>query len=177
MATAHVPVSRDLSLPPCYAHVQGYLDRHDPALRLRRSAVKPHVFILERRCHRRSPLHTGFRDRSDVHVQARDGYIHVASVHPNFLNKPWNIIRKLHEDGVDLFATTAEKVDNQELYEKAWAKETRRRKRLEEYRAIALEGYDLLSRLGGKDGLDRTRYSSQTGPTRLNGKIVTTDVH
>lgn len=173
MATPHVPVSSDLALPALYAHVQGYLDRHDPDLRIRRSAEHPQLYVLERRCRRRPAANLGMRDRSDRHVQARDGYIHVSTVHPNFLNKPWNIVRALQDEGTDLFAKTAEQFDNEEQYEERWERETRRRRRRELYRAIARDAFDVLDRVGNRDGSERTRLRSVTGPKRLGGQLVT----
>lgn len=172
MASPHVPLSPDLALPVEFAHVQGYVDQHDPDLRLRRSAERPTLYILERRCRRRPAVNVGMRDRSDLHVQARDGYIHVATVHPSYLDKPWNIVRALQEEGVDLFATSAQQVEDEEAYEQAWQKETRRRRRLGLFRDIARDGFRVLDRMGNRDGTERTAIRSTTGPTRLGGKLV-----
>lgn len=174
MASPHVPVPVELALPSRYAHVQGYLDRHDPDLRLRKSAERPHLYVLERRCRRRPAVNLGMRDRSDMHVQARDGYIHVATVHPAFLEKPWNIIRALTEEGADLFAKGAHEVADEEAYEARWQKETRRRRRLGLFRDIAREAFDTLNRIGNSDGTERTRVSSPGGLTRMGGRVVTT---
>lgn len=161
MASPHVALSSALRLPPSYAHVQGYLDGVDPDLRLRRSAERPHLYVLERRCRRRPAVNTGMRDSSDIHVQARDGYIHVATVHPNWLNKPWNIVRALTEEGTDLWAKGgAGRVASEMEYEEAWLKETRRRRRLGLFRDIAADGFHVLNRLGNRDGTERTRISN-----------------
>jgi hypothetical protein len=177
MATPHVPVSSDLALPAQYAHVAGYLALVDPELRIRQSAEKPQVYILERRCRRRPAANLGMRDRSDMHIQARDGYIHVASVHPNYLNKPWNIIRALKEEGADLFVMSAQQVDDEDQYEKAWAKETRRRRRLGLYRDIARDAFPILDRMGNRDGTERMRISAPSGVTRLGGQVVAAGVN
>lgn len=148
MSTPHIPLPVALRLPPSYGHVQGYLERIDPDLRLRRSAERPAFYVLERRCRRRPAVNTGMRDTSDIHVQARDGYIHVATVHPNWLNKPWNIVRALQEEGTDLWAKGgATKVANEMEYEEAWLRETRRRRRHGLFRDIAGEGFDVLNRM------------------------------
>ena len=97
MASPHQPVARALRLPSTFRHVRDYLALHDSELRIRRSVEQPGMFILERRCRRRPPVHTGRRDASDIHVQARDGYIHVATVHPSYLTRPWNMIRALQK--------------------------------------------------------------------------------
>jgi len=163
MSTPHVPLSSALRLPPTYAHVQGYLDAIDPDLRIRRSAERPQLYVLERRCRRRPAVNTGMRDVSDIHVAARDGYIHVATVHPNYLNKPWNIVRALHEEGVDLWAQGgAQRVSNELEYEEAWMKETRRRRRQGLFRDIAKEGYDVLNRLN----IDGERSRIQNAGTK-----------
>jgi hypothetical protein len=172
MATPHVPLSPSLALPSAYRHVQGYLDRIDPELRLRRSAERPGLYVLERRCRRRPALNVGMRDRSDMHVQARDGYIHVSTVHPSFLTKPWNIVRALREEGADLFATSATAVADEEAYEQQWQRETRRRRRLGLYRDIAREAYDVLNRVGNRDGTERTRVSAPSGVQRIGGRVV-----
>jgi hypothetical protein len=163
--TPHVPLPPELELPDTYAHVQGYLASVDPDLRIRRSAERPRLYVLERRCRRRPAVNTGMRDTSDIHVQARDGYIHVSTVHPNFLNKPWNIVRALKEEGTDLWAKGgAEKVANEMEYEEAWQIETRRRRRLGLFRDIAGEGYDILSRMNN-DG-ERSRINNAGPATR-----------
>ncbi|MGE0590911.1 MAG: hypothetical protein AB7G23_03025 [Vicinamibacterales bacterium] len=161
MSTPHVPVSPALRLPASFAQVPGYLARMDPDLRLRRSAERPDLYVLERRCRRRPVVNTGMRDVSDMHVQARDGYIHVATVHPNWLTKPWNIIRALREEGTDLWARGgAARVADELDYEEQWARETRRRRRLGLFRDIAADAYPVLDRMGNRDGTDRTRINN-----------------
>lgn len=172
MAGPHVPLPEGLALEPEFAHVPGYLAQVDPELRLRKSAERPGIYILERRCRRRPATNTGMRDRSDMHVQARDGYIHVASVHPNWLNKPWNIVRALRDEGADLFARGAHAIADEEQYEAEWARQTRRRRRLGLYRDIAADGYDTLARMGNRDGTERTRVRALGGPTRLGGQVI-----
>jgi hypothetical protein len=167
-----VPVSTELRLPARYAHVQGYLDLVDPDLRLRKSAERPDLYILERRCRRQRMERLGMRDRSDVHVQIRDGYIHVATVHPAFLDKPWNLRRALLEEGADLFAQSAAEVLDEEAYELAFMKESRRRRRLGLYRDIARDAYSVLDRMGNRDGTERTRVSAPAGVKRIGGTVV-----
>jgi hypothetical protein len=146
--TPHVPVPDHLALPAEFEDVPGYLALIDPDLRIRRSAEAENLFVLERRCRRAPAVNTGMRDVSDMHVQARDGYIHVASVHPNWLRKPWNIVRALREEGIDLWAEGgAAKVDDELLYEEQWAKETRRRRRRGLYRDIARDAHGPMQRL------------------------------
>lgn len=156
----HVPVSVALRLPDSYMLAQSYLAAYDPELRLRRSAERSHLYVIERRVRRRPAVNTGMRDWSDMHVQARDGYIHVATVHPSYLAHPDRIIVALREQGTDLWAEGgAGRVTDELEYEEAWAKETRRRRRLDLFRGLALEHYDILSRMGNRDGTDRTRIS------------------
>lgn len=148
MSSPHVPVSRTLRLPATFEAVHGYLARVDPDLRIRRSVEMPRFFVLERRCRRSPATNTGMRDRSDMHVQARDGYIHVATVHPSYLGKPWNLVRALKEEGVDLWASGGhDRVTNELEYEEAWQKETRKRRRRGLYREIAVDAADTLNRL------------------------------
>lgn len=155
----HVPVPEHLALPAHFEDVPGYLAFVDPDLRIRRSAEAANLYILERRCRRAPAVNTGMRDQSDMHIQARDGYIHVASVHPAYLTKPWNMVRALTQEGVDLWAQGgAEAVSNELDYEERWAKETRRRRRLGLYRDIAVDGFDTLNRLN--NGGERSRINA-----------------
>ena len=161
----HVPVSAALRLPPVFADTQRYISAYDRDLRLRRSAERPALFVLERRIRRRPAVNTGMRDASDMHIQARDGYLHIATVHPSFLPRPHRIIAALREGGVDMWASGgAEKVINELEYEEDWARVTRRRRRIALFRDIAKDHYDILSRLGNRDGSDRTRISAPALP-------------
>lgn len=165
MSSPHVPVPHELQLPAAYAHVPGYLTFVDPDLRLRRSVERPHLYVLERRCRRRPAVNTGMRDLSDMHVQARDGYIHVCTVHPWYLDRPWRIVQALKEQGSDLWAEGgAQRFADELAYEEAWARETRRRRRRQLFREIAREGFDVLDRLGNRDGTERVRISAPGVP-------------
>jgi hypothetical protein len=131
----------------------------DPDLRIRRSAEAENVFVLERRCRRAPVVNTSMRDVSDMHVQARDGYIHVASLHPAWLRKPWNIVRALREEGADLWAEGgAQKFIDEIEYEEAWAEETRKRRRGGLYREIAADAHGPMQRMN--IGGSRTRISN-----------------
>jgi hypothetical protein len=144
----HVPVPAHLRLEPTFEAVHGYLRLVDADLRIRKSVEWPGLYVLERRCRRAPAINTGMRDQSDMHIQARDGYIHVATTHAGWLVKPWNMVRALKEEGVDLWAAGgAELCANELEYEEEWGKVTRRRRRQGLYRDIASEGYDLLSRM------------------------------
>jgi hypothetical protein len=164
VSTAHVPVSRSLRLEPPYEAVYGYLRLVDPDLRIRKSAERAGLYVLERRCRRAPAVNIGMRDCSDMHVQARDGYIHVATTNTAWLLKPWNMIRALKEEGVDLWAAGGAQTCATELeYEEQWAKVTRRRRRQGLYRDIASEGYDILSRMNIHG--ERSRISAPGVPT------------
>lgn len=161
MATPHVPVPAHLAPDQAFSRVQGYLDRHDPMLRLRKSAETSRFYVLERRVRRQTINHLGSRDLSDMHVQARDGYVHISLVHPQLLMRPWVIVERLQEQGVDLFATSAEKFANDEEYEEQWRQETRRRRRMGLYRDIAAESFDIMARMGdGAGRTNRTRFNN-----------------
>lgn len=160
----HVPLAQGLRLPKHLEFAQRYVAAFDRDLRLRRSAESPHVFVLERRCRRRPAVNTAMRDWSDIHVQARDGYIHVASVHPNVVARPWAIVAELVENGRDTWsAGGADKVLDEVEYEKALMKEARRRRRIALFADIARDHYDLLNRIGNPDGTERTRTSVPHG--------------
>lgn len=137
--TDHVPVAARLRLDPEFRHVEAILREVDPDLRLRRSAERADFYVLERRCRRSPAVNAGLLDDSDLHIQARDGYVHVSLVHPNWLTRPENILDALASEGVDLFAKTADQVDSELAYEERWAKETRRRRRLGLMRDIAID--------------------------------------
>jgi hypothetical protein len=154
-------VPRHLALPRAYRHVNDYLQAHDPDLRLRASVERPGWYVLERRCRRQSAVNTCMAERTDIHVQARDGYIHVAIVHPEYLNKPWNMVRQLRDEGVDLWAQTADQVADELEYEERLVRESRRRRRQEDGRAMYREIFDILGRLGNPVGRnERTRFSN-----------------
>jgi hypothetical protein len=138
-------------MPPCYAHVEGFLQRHDADLRVRRSLTHPGSFVLERRCRRRPAANVGIRPTRDHHVQVRDGYIHVSTVHPTWLERPWRIVEALTHEGRDLWAVAGglARLDSEELYEQRWAHETKRRQRRELFRDIFREGRETLNRLLG----------------------------
>lgn len=162
----HVPLGRDIMLPRAYWHVYEYLARHDSSLRIRRSIEWVGHYVIERRCRRAPSVNTAMREASDAHIQARDGYIHVSTVHPQWLERPWNIIRALKEEGADLWAQGgAEKVNDELCYEENWQRETRRRRRYGLFRDIAAESYDTVNRLGaGKERSGRTRISNAGVP-------------
>jgi hypothetical protein len=145
----HVPVPPHLRLDPWAAHVPEYLALADPALRLRKSAERDGYYVLERRARRMPACNAGLGDHSDLHIQARDGYIHVSIVHWQWLTRPWNILRELREEGEDLFVRGAAKLSDELEYEEAWAHESRRRRRRGLYRDIAVDAYDPLERLAG----------------------------
>jgi hypothetical protein len=131
----------------------------DPALRVRRSVEWRGYYVIERRCRRAPAVNTGMGDGSDMHVQARDGYIHVATAHANWIRHYPNIMRELKHAGGDLWAAGgSERFANEVEYEEAWAKETRKRRRLGLYRAIAGEGFDILNRMNS--GGERSRISN-----------------
>lgn len=158
--THHEPVRPHLRLEPWCRHVEDILQEFDPDLRLRKSVDRPTFYVLERKCRRRPAVNAGLGDHSDLHVQARDGYIHVSLVHWQWLTRPANIITALTEEGEDLFAKGGTQVADELEYEEAWAKESKRRRRFGLLRDIAVDAYDPLSRMGNKDGTDRTRISN-----------------
>lgn len=150
MSTAHVPLERDQALPRPVAHVQGYLERHDPELRLRGSVEASGFYVLERRVRRRPSCHRlAAPEKTDLQVQWRDGYIHVSLVHATYLTRPWNIIRALKEAGGDLFEQSVDQFLGDVDYEQTWQKVSRRRRRQGLFRDIAAEHHDLLARREG----------------------------
>jgi hypothetical protein len=146
----HVPVPPELRVPSEHQHVFRVLALVDADLRIRRSIDRPMVYVLERRCRTRPAVNTSMALRSDMHVQARDGYLHIAWVAPIWLTRPWNIVQSLRNDGVDLWeAGGADRVENELQYEERWQKETRRRRRRETFRHIALEYFAHIQRHDG----------------------------
>jgi len=158
--TPHVQVPRHLRLPLRYHYVTDYLVQFDPDLRLRRSVEKPGMFVLERRIRNRPWANTGMLDLSDMHIQARDGYIHISTVHPQWLERPWNMIRELREVGADLWDKGgAGRIADEDEYEEQWGRITRKRRRRQMFREMALDAFDTLNRVGNRDGTERTRIS------------------
>lgn len=169
--TPHVPLPEHLRLPAEFEGVTGLLQMVDPDLRVRRSAEARNLFVIERRCRRAPAVNTGMRDTSDMHIQARDGYIHVASVHPNWLTKPWNMVRALKTEGADLWAAGgAAKVDDELLYEERWSRETRRRRRLGLYRDIATDAHGAMQRMN--IGGSRPRISNVGVPKATHADFL-----
>src|SRR5262245_36881929 len=161
---AHVPVPRHLQLEARHRFVLDYLVQFDGDLRLRKSAERSDLYILERRLRNRPAANLGMRDLSDMHIQARDGYIHVATVHPSYLERPWRMIQKLKETGADLWDQGgAGKIADECEYEEEWARITRKRRRLQLFRDIAKDGYDVLNRINS--GGERPRISAPGPPT------------
>jgi hypothetical protein len=155
----HATLPVHLRVAPQFDGAVTLLRHVDPDLRVRKSAEHVGLYVLERRCRRAPAVNTGMRDLSDMHVQARDGYIHVSTVHPNWLTRPWNIVRVLKQEGADLWAEGGfDRLCSEEEYEERWAKETRRRRRQGLYRDIAKEAYDVLSRMN-HDG-ERSRINN-----------------
>lgn len=154
-------VDVDLRLPEDLAHVQDYLHQFDPDLRLRQSVERPGYFVTERRCRRAPAVNTGMQVLSDMHVQARDGYIHVSLTHLEWLYHPWNIVIALREEGADLWATGgAARFEDELDYEAAWQQETRRRRRHADGIAHYREMFDILARLGNFDKTEVTRFNN-----------------
>lgn len=171
MSTPHVPIPAHLRLPPEFEDVPGYLQLVDADLRIRRSAEAYNLFVLERRCRRAPATNTGMRDTSDMHIQARDGYIHVSSVNPAWLTKPWNIVRALKEEGADLWAQGgAAKFCDEQEYEEAWTEETRKRRRLGLYRDIATDAFPIMQRLN--IGGSRMRFNNPGMPKSTHADFL-----
>lgn len=161
MSAPHVPVARRLQVERRWLWVLDYLVQFDADLRLRKSAERPAFYVLERRLRNRPAANTGMRDLSDMHIQARDGYIHVATVHPSYLERPWRMVEQLKEAGADLWDSGgAGRIADECEYEDEWQRITRRRRRLQLFRDIARDGYDVLNRLGG----ERTRIAAPGRP-------------
>lgn len=165
----HVPLPPTLRVPPRYRYVQDYLVQFDGDLRLRRSAERPDLFVLERRVRNQPAVNTGMANLSDMHVQARDGYVHISTVHPQWLERPWLIVRALREEGADLWDTGgAGRIADECDYEEQWQRITRRRRRQALFRDIAVDGYDLLNRVAGSG---RSRINNAGG--RHGRKTIT----
>ena len=159
MSTPHVPVPRHLALGARHRWVLDYLVQFDADLRLRKSAERPDLYVLERRLRNRPAANVGMRDQSDMHIQARDGYIHVATVHPSYLERPWRMVQQLKESGADLWDQGgAGRIADECEYEEEWQRITRKRRRLRLFRDIALEGYDILNHINS--GGERSRLAA-----------------
>jgi hypothetical protein len=160
-----VPVARHLQLERRYRWVLDYLVQFDADLRLRKSTERPNLYVLERRLRNRPAANLGMRDLSDLHIQARDGYIHVATVHPSYLDRPWRMIEKLKESGADLWDRGgAGRIADECEYEEAWARLSRKRRRLQLFRDIAKDSYDILNRINSGGERPRLNNAGAPGP-------------
>lgn len=156
--SAHVVVEPGLALDPSVRYVEDILRVSDPQLRLRRSIDTPGHFVLERRV-RRSKVMATSRRLSDRGIQARDGYIHITTVHPWWLQHPDRIVARLHEDGEDLHRVGFDTVDRQLRQADADARAQRRARRYDHFAHIAAEGYDLRQRVG-HEGVGKYRINN-----------------
>lgn len=167
--SVHVPIEPALRLDAGFAYVEDYLRVADPLLRLRKSASQPGFFVLERQCKRGRPIHTTRRDLSDGQIAARDGYMHVSTVHRYYLDRPARIVALLHEQGADLHQPGGYvKVDNDLRRADSDARAYRRQKRREKFTEIAADAFDIQARLGLNGGKTRmnnagTHPHSSTG--------------
>lgn len=155
----HVDLPEELALPWDLAYVQDYLRVVDPDLRIRVSVERSDLFILERRVRRRPMTNLGMKDGSDFHVQMRDGYVHISTVDPSWLHRPWRMVEVLKDIGMDVWDWGGfQKVDNELRYEEQLQKLTRRQRRMSLFRGIAADAHDVLTRLniGGR----RTRFNN-----------------
>lgn len=165
MSSPHVPVDPALALDAGFRYVEDYLRVVDPELRLRKSINEPGFFVLERRCSRSRPVQVTRGALNDGQVAARDGYVHVTTVHRVYLDAPQLIVTALKEDGFDLYAEGGAAGAFQKfLTAKAEAKAVRRLKRDQDRRAFFREAFDLLNRTGGEGGTERTRISAAGAP-------------
>lgn len=166
LVVGHRPVPTALQIPRRFAFTQRYLAAFDRDLRLRRSAEASEFYVLERRKRRAPVRYLGLRDLTDQHIQARDGYDHVALVHPNWLPKPHLLVRALVSEGWDMWnertgrKTGAQAVADQTESDEEWQRENRRRRRKQMFHAVALDSYDVLNRMGNPDGTERTRITN-----------------
>lgn len=157
----HVPVDRALQVEPGFRYVDDYLHAADPELRLRKSVDHPGFYVLERRCRRTRPIQTTRRDLTDRHIQARDGYVHVSTVHRRYLDYPLQIVAALHEDGVDLHrAGGYARVDADLRRQDDEARQRRREKRRAHFEDIAADAFRIQDRVGGEGGTERVRLNN-----------------
>lgn len=167
----HVPVDPALRLEPGFRYVEDYLRVADPQLRLRKSSDRPGFYVLERRCRRSKPIHTT-RQMTDRYIQARDGYVHVSTVHRRYLDYPLQIVAALQEDGGDLHrAGGYQRFDDELRRADEEARTRRRQKRHEMFRDIAAESFDIQDRIGGVGGTERMRISNPGAVWRPDGGV------
>jgi hypothetical protein len=167
----HVPVDPAYRLEPGFRYVEDYIRVADPLLRLRKSSDRPGFYVLERRCRRSKPVHTS-RRMTDRHIQARDGYVHVSTVHRRYLDAPLKIVAALHEDGADLHRVGgAARFDDALRRQDADARAQRKEKRRQHFADIAAEAFDIQDRVGGVGGTERTRINNPGAPWLPDGGV------
>jgi hypothetical protein len=146
----------------------------DPALRLRRSVDHAGFFVLERLTTNTKPVDTSASGLTDVKMATRDGYLHVAHVHPFFVHHPDKLLERLLENDNDLWrqgtghiGSAADRYVRELATEQDEAKAHRKRHRRQESEGFYAESFDVLDRLGDRHShAERTRINN-AGPVPL----------
>lgn len=169
----HVKPPAEWALPDQFAKTERVLQAYDPALRLRRSIDHAGYFVLERLTANTKPVDTSARGLTDLKMATRDGYLHVAHVHPFFVHHPDKFLERLLSNDNDLWkqgtghiGSAADRYIGELRTEQDDARANRRRHRRQEWEAFYAEGYDTLDRLGDKHShAERTRINNAGAET------------
>jgi hypothetical protein len=171
----HVKPPTEWALPDRFAATERVLRAYDPALRLRRSIDHAGFFVLERLTANTKPVDTSAAGLTDTKMTSRDGYLHVAHVHPFFVHHPDKLLERLLANGNDMWksgtghlGSAADQYIREMKTEQDEAKANRRRHRLQEFEGFYAESYDVLDRLGdSKSHAERTRINNAGAPEPL----------
>jgi hypothetical protein len=160
----HVKPPAEWALPDQFAATEKVLRAYDSALRLRRSIDHAGFFVLERLTMNTKPVDTSIAGLTDLKMTTRDGYLHVATVHPFFVHHPDQMLERLLANGNDMWksgtghvGSAADRYIRDLATEQDNAKAARKEKRISEFGDYYAESFDVLDRLG-----DRTSHAERT---------------
>jgi hypothetical protein len=169
----HVKPPAEWALPDEFAASERVLRAYDPALRLRRSVDHAGFFVLERLTTHTKPVDTSAAGLTDLKMATRDGYLHVAHVHPFFVHHPDKLLERLLSNDNDLWTqgtghigSAADRYIRELATEQDDARVNRRRHRRQESEGFYAESFDVLDRLGDRHShAERTRLNNAGAET------------
>jgi hypothetical protein len=171
----HVKPPAEWALPDQFVKTERVLQAYDAALRLRRSIDHAGYFVLERLTINTKPVDTSAAGLTDLKMSTRDGYQHVAHVHPFFVHHPDKLLDRLLDNDNDLWklgtghvGSAADRYVSELRTEQDDARANRRRHRRQEWEGFYAEGFDTLDRIGDtKSHAERTRINNAGGAEPL----------
>jgi hypothetical protein len=169
----HVKPPAEWALPDQFVKTERVLQAYDSALRLRRSIDHAGFFVLERLTANTKPVDTTAAGLTDLKMATRDGYLHVAHVHPFFVHHPDTLLERLLSNDNDLWTqgtghigSAADRYVRELATEQDDARANRKRHRRQEMEGFYAESFDVLDRLGDtRSHAERTRLNNAGAET------------